>query len=34
VWYLKRIAELAKRVGLGYGEDTPEQVNTPNLHYS
>jgi hypothetical protein len=31
VWYLKRIAELAKRVDLGYGEDTPEQVNTPGV---
>jgi type I restriction enzyme R subunit len=31
VWYLKRNAELAKRVDLGYGEDTPEQVNTPGV---
>ena len=37
--YLKRIAELAKRVQAGQGEDTPEQMNTPgrralynNLH--
>ena len=27
--YLKRIAELAKRVDAGQAEDTPEQVNTP-----
>jgi type I restriction enzyme R subunit len=37
--YLKRIAELAKRVEAGQAEDTPEEVNTPgrralynNLH--
>jgi type I restriction enzyme R subunit len=37
--YLKRIAELAKRVQAGQAEDTPEQVDTPgrralynNLH--
>src|ERR1019366_507088 len=29
--YLKRIAELAKRVEAGQAEDTPEQVNTPGL---
>ena len=27
--YLKRIAELAKRVEAGQGEETPEQLNTP-----
>jgi type I restriction enzyme R subunit len=27
--YLKRIAELAKRVEAGQGEDTPERLNTP-----
>ena len=27
--YLKRIAELAKRVEAGQAEDTPEQLNTP-----
>ena len=27
--YLKRIAELAKRVETGQAEDTPEQLNTP-----
>jgi type I restriction enzyme R subunit len=27
--YLKRIAELAKRVGAGYAEETPEKLNTP-----
>ncbi len=27
--YLKRIAELAKRVAAGHAEDTPEQLNTP-----
>lgn len=27
--YLKRIAELAKRVGAGQAENTPEEVNTP-----
>ena len=27
--YLKRIAELAKRVETGHGSDTPEQLNTP-----
>jgi type I restriction enzyme R subunit len=27
--YLKRIAELAKRVQAGQAEDTPEQVDTP-----
>jgi type I restriction enzyme R subunit len=27
--YLKRIAELAKRVEAGQTEDTPEQLNTP-----
>jgi type I restriction enzyme R subunit len=27
--YLKRIADLAKRVDAGYGEETPEQINTP-----
>jgi type I restriction enzyme R subunit len=37
--YLKRIAELAKRVEAGHAEDTPEQIDTPgrralfnNLH--
>ena len=29
--YLKRIADLAKRVDAGYGEETPEQINTPGL---
>jgi type I restriction enzyme R subunit len=29
--YLKRIAELAKRVEVGHAEDTPEQINTPGL---
>ncbi|HUG80669.1 MAG TPA: hypothetical protein VML01_03335, partial [Bryobacterales bacterium] len=29
--YLRRIAELAKRVDAGQSEDTPEQVNTPGL---
>ena len=29
--YLRRIAELAKRVEAGQAEDTPEQVNTPGL---
>jgi len=27
--YLKRIAELAKRVGAGQAEETPEKLNTP-----
>ena len=27
--YLKKIAELAKRVGAGQSDDTPEQLNTP-----
>jgi type I restriction enzyme R subunit len=27
--YLKRIAELAKRVEAGHAEDTPEEVDTP-----
>jgi type I restriction enzyme R subunit len=27
--YLKRIAELAKKVEAGQAEDTPEQLNTP-----
>jgi len=27
--YLKRIAELAKRVASGHGEETPDQLNTP-----
>src|SRR5260370_14888119 len=27
--YLKRIAELAKKVEAGHAEDTPEQVDTP-----
>src|SRR5260370_25656601 len=27
--YLKRIAELAKKVQVGQADDTPEQVNTP-----
>jgi type I restriction enzyme, R subunit len=37
--YLKRIAELAKKVDMGHADDMPEQVNTPgrralynNLH--
>ncbi|HUZ95037.1 MAG TPA: hypothetical protein VMU57_09000 [Edaphobacter sp.] len=29
--YLKRIADLAKKVDAGYGEETPEQINTPGL---
>ena len=29
--YLRRIAEVAKRVEAGQSEDTPEQVNTPGL---
>jgi type I restriction enzyme R subunit len=29
--YLKRIADLAKRVDAGYGEETPGQINTPGL---
>ncbi len=29
--YLKKIAELAKRVEAGQAEDTPEQLNTPGL---
>ena len=29
--YLKRIAELAKRVDAGHAEDTPERLNTPGL---
>jgi type I restriction enzyme R subunit len=27
--YLKRIAELAKRVGMGQAENTPQEVDTP-----
>ena len=27
--YLKRIAELAKRVEAGHADDTPEKLNTP-----
>jgi type I restriction enzyme R subunit len=29
--YLRRIAELAKRVDVGHGDDTPEGLNTPGL---
>ena len=29
--YLKRIAELAKRVNAGQEDDTPEQINTPGV---
>lgn len=29
--YLKRVAELAKKVDAGHGDETPEQIDTPGL---